>query len=121
MSRQSPDDADLGARVREVLERTDIMALATIGPDGSWISPVRYSYNERLELFFLPLEDSKHAANIRRDPRVSVAIYSFRGPSGGSLGLQLDRCGARADRRRYPDRPRRAGNPAYVALLQIHS
>jgi hypothetical protein len=38
-------DADLNARVKEALERTEIMALSTIGPDGSWTSPVQFRYN----------------------------------------------------------------------------
>jgi hypothetical protein len=43
-------DEDLNARVQEALERTPIMALSTVGPDGSWTSPVQFAYNEKLEL-----------------------------------------------------------------------
>jgi general stress protein 26 len=82
-------DADLNARVKEALERTEIMALSTIGPDGSWTSPVQFRYNEKLELSFVSMSDTKHAQNILEDPRVSVAIYSFPGPEGGNLGLQI--------------------------------
>lgn len=80
---------DMNKRVKEALERSEIMALATIGVDGSWVSPVRYTYNDKLELFFSSMTDTKHVQNIMRDPRVSVAIYSFPGPSGGNLGLQI--------------------------------
>jgi uncharacterized protein YhbP (UPF0306 family) len=82
-------DADLNARVKEALERTEIMALSTIGPDGSWTSPVQFRYNEKLEHSFVSMSDTKHAQNILEDPRVSVAIYSFPGPEGGNLGLQI--------------------------------
>jgi general stress protein 26 len=82
-------DADLNARVKEALERTEIMALSTIGPDGSWTSPVQFRYNEKLELSFVSMSDTKHAQNILEDPRVSVAIYSFPGPEGDNLGLQI--------------------------------
>lgn len=82
-------DGDLNARVKEALERTEIMALSTIGPDGSWTSPVQFSYNEKLELSFVSMPDTRHVQNILEDPRVSVAIYSFPGPEGGNLGLQI--------------------------------
>jgi hypothetical protein len=55
---------DLIRRVKEALERTDIMALSTIGPDGPWTAPVQFHYNERLELFFLSMPDTRHVRNI---------------------------------------------------------
>ena len=81
---------DRNARVKEALERTDIMALSTIGADGSWTTPVQYSYSPKLELSFVSMMDTKHVANILKDSRVSVAIYSpVQFPGGGSLGLQI--------------------------------
>lgn len=82
-------DKDISLRVKEALERTEIMALSTIGKDGSWTSPVRYTYNDKLELTFMSMIDTKHAQNILKDPRVSLAIYSYPGPPGGNLGLQI--------------------------------
>jgi nitroimidazol reductase NimA-like FMN-containing flavoprotein (pyridoxamine 5'-phosphate oxidase superfamily) len=55
------------------------MALSTMGPDGSWTTPVQYRHDNRLNLYFMSLPDAKHVLNIRTDPRVSVAIYSFLG------------------------------------------
>ena len=80
---------DLDRRVKEALERTDIMALSTIGSHGPWTAPVQFQYNEALELFFLSMPDARHVQNILSDPRVSVAIYSYPGPAGGNLGLQI--------------------------------
>jgi general stress protein 26 len=80
---------DMPARVKETIERTPIMALSTVGSEGSWTSPVRYDYNERLELTFQSMLDTKHVQNILNDSRVSVAIFSYPGPEGGNLGLQI--------------------------------
>ena len=81
---------DWRAKVTEALDRTDIMALSTIGDDDSWTSPVQYRHGPKLELYFESMEDTKHVANIRRDPRVSVAIYwPEELPGGGNLGLQM--------------------------------
>lgn len=82
-------EKDLNDRVQEALKRSEIMALSTIGPDGSWTSPVQYHYDEKLNLYFTSLPKAKHVQNILKDPRVSVAIYSFPGPPGGNIGLQI--------------------------------
>jgi len=73
---------DLKRRVMEALERTDIMALSTIGTDGPWTAPVQYRYNEKLDLFFLSMPGTRHVRDILNDPRVSAAIYSHPGPPG---------------------------------------
>ena len=80
---------DLNVAVKEALDRTVIMALSTIGPDGSWTCPVHYKYNEELELFFMSMSDTKHVENIHADPRVSVAIFTPPGPDREKLGLQI--------------------------------
>jgi len=81
---------DINERVKEALDRTDIMALSTIGEDGSWTSPVQYSYDEKINLYFLSKSDSKHVQNILKGPGVSVAIYKdVPFPDGGNLGLQI--------------------------------
>ena len=59
---------DLKRRVKEALERTDIMALSTIGTDGPWTAPVQYRYNEKLDLFFLSMPDTKHVRHILATP-----------------------------------------------------
>jgi predicted pyridoxine 5'-phosphate oxidase superfamily flavin-nucleotide-binding protein len=78
------------SQVQEALARTDIMALSTVDEDGgSWTSPVQFQHDDSLHLYFASLEDARHVRNIRRDRRVSVAIYSYPGPPGGNLGLQI--------------------------------
>jgi general stress protein 26 len=78
------------AQVQEALARTDIMALATLDEDGgSWTSPVLFEHDASLHLYFASLADARHVRNIQRDPRVSAAIYSYPGPPGGNLGLQI--------------------------------
>jgi general stress protein 26 len=84
------NDTDLQARVREALERTDIMALSTIDEDGGpWTSPVQYQRDSQLNLYFASMPDARHVRNIQRDVRVAVAIYNMPGPPGGNLGLQI--------------------------------
>lgn len=79
----------LNESIKEALNRTKIMALSTIGTDGSWTCPVHYQYNEELELFFMSQPDMKHVENIHADPRVSVAIFTPSSSDGEKLGLQI--------------------------------
>jgi Pyridoxamine 5'-phosphate oxidase len=75
------NDTDLQARVREALERTDVMALSTIDDDGGpWTSPVQYQWNSQLNLYFASMPDARHVRNIQHDTRVAVAIYNMPGP-----------------------------------------
>jgi pyridoxamine 5'-phosphate oxidase-like protein len=75
------NDTDLQTRVREALERTDIMALSTIDQDGGpWTSPVQYQSDSQLNLYFASMPDARHVRYIERDARVAVAIYNMPGP-----------------------------------------
>lgn len=77
-------------RAREALGRTEIMVLATADADsGTWTSPVQFQAGDNFELSFLSRPGTRHGRNIERDPRVAVSIYSWPGPQGGNLGLQI--------------------------------
>jgi Pyridoxamine 5'-phosphate oxidase len=77
-------------RAREALERTEIMVLATADAEsGSWTSPVQFQAGGNFELSFLSRPGTRHGRNIDRDPRVAAAVYSWPGPDGGNLGLQI--------------------------------
>jgi pyridoxine/pyridoxamine 5'-phosphate oxidase len=77
-------------RAREALDRTEIMVLATADADsGTWASPVQFQAAGNFELSFLSRPGTRHGRNIDRDPRVAVAVYSWPGPDGGNLGLQI--------------------------------
>jgi len=77
-------------RAREALDRTEIMVLATADADsGTWTSPVQFQAGRNFELSFLSHPGTRHGRNIDRDPRVAVSVYSWPGPDGGNLGLQI--------------------------------
>lgn len=98
-------------RAREALDRTEIMVLATVDADsGTWTSPVQFQAGEAFELSFLSHPGTRHGLNIERDPRVAVSVYSWPGPDGGNLGLQITgqatpRGDASGGWRRYTVRP----------------
>ncbi len=81
---------NIDSKVKEALDRTEIMALATTSEDGSWVCPVKFTYDKNLNLYFRSFPNTKHVKNILKDPRVSVAIFKdVPFPKGGNLGLQI--------------------------------
>src|SRR3989338_9348868 len=81
---------DWRIHLKEALERTDFMALSTLGKDGSWTNPVYFSYDENMNLYFKSMPTSKHMKNITENPNVSIAIFSTNWlPEDDVVGIQL--------------------------------
>jgi len=81
--------ASLQAKIFALLDDRHLMALATNRPDG-WPQVTLVNYF-RLEqsLYFLVATDSQKLANIKRDPRVSIAIGAGKtGPYSLSMAAQ---------------------------------
>ena len=77
-------------RADEALSRTAIMVLATVdASSGAWTCPVQFQQGSFFELSFMSRPGTRHGRNIERDPRVAVTVYSWPGPAGGNLGLQI--------------------------------
>lgn len=78
------------AKVKEALDRTEFMAIATVGEVGSWTNPVQFGYDEKLNLYFKSMPHSRHMQYLLKDPRISAAIFhTERFPDREVLGLQL--------------------------------
>ena|SRR3989344_6755910 len=85
-------NVDWNEKIKEAVDRTEFMAISTVGEDGSWTNPVHFGYSEKMDLYFKSMPHSKHIQNLAKDSRISVAIYSterFPGPDRDVLGLQL--------------------------------
>ena len=81
---------DWNKHIKEVIDRTEFMALSTIGNEGSWTCPVKFAYDERLNLYFKSMPNSRHMQYLRSNPDVSVAIFSTsRFPDENIAGLQI--------------------------------
>ncbi len=83
---------DWNAKVKEALDRTEFMAVSTVDENGSWVCPVYFGYDEKLNLYFISMPDSKHVQNILKDERVAVAIFKTEylpNTDRDVLGLQL--------------------------------
>jgi PPOX class probable F420-dependent enzyme len=67
-------DHDLKARILDLLDDNRIMSIATVRPDG-WpqVTIVGYIHDD-LTIYCAVARNSQKLANIRRDPRVSIAV-----------------------------------------------
>lgn len=73
----------------EVLDRERLMTLACNRSDG-WPQATTVGYlNEGLNLYFIVARTSQKFANLRADPRASVAIRSESGSEGNGVGLSM--------------------------------
>lgn len=67
-------DSQIRAQILQLLDEHRIMTLATLRPDG-WPQATTVGYaHQGLSLYFLCGPDSQKAANLARDPRVSLTI-----------------------------------------------
>ncbi len=74
--------------VTALLDAERLMALAVNRPDG-WPQVTTVGYvNEGLNLYFVTARDSQKLANLKADPRVSVAIHS-EGRHGDAVGVSM--------------------------------
>jgi general stress protein 26 len=67
-------DLELKAKIVELLNENSTMTVATVRPDG-WPQATMVGYaHDDLTLYFVVGRASQKLANIKRDPRVSIAI-----------------------------------------------
>lgn len=91
------------AAVVALLDACRLMAIGVNRPDG-WPQVTTVGYiNEGLNLYFVTARDSQKLANIKIDPRVSVAIYR-QAVDGEAVGVSM---AARAEELADPDRVER--------------
>lgn len=83
-------DTNWSAYLRECLDSTKFMALATRGPEGLWNHAVFYAYDQDLNVYFMSRTDSRHMQNILANAEAAVAIFSTnQDPTVSAQGLQI--------------------------------
>lgn len=89
MSAAVPIHGRAVAAVVDLLDRERLLALACNRPDG-WPQATTVGYlNEGLNLYFIVARTSQKFANLKADPRASVAIRSESGSRGDGVGVSM--------------------------------
>ncbi len=74
----------------ECLEMTEYCCIGTVDSNGTWSNPVYFAWDETLNLYFISQPASRHMQNLKKDPRISIAIYSTAQDTFGDvIGIQL--------------------------------
>ena len=69
-----PQGAEAKAKIVELLNENRVMTVATLRPDGWPQATMVGVVHDDLTLYFAVARTSQKLANIRRDPRVSIAL-----------------------------------------------
>ncbi|QDP96204.1 pyridoxamine 5'-phosphate oxidase family protein [Microlunatus elymi] len=92
----------LEERILNLLSTHNMAVVATVNPDGSpAATPVRF-YSLGFEIFYTSWNSSPKSRNLRRDPRVSAAVFAPLVGQASSRGAQLFGT-ARTIERDHPD------------------
>jgi len=67
-------DLDVEKIVRENINKTVHMSLATVSDNKPWVCEVHFAYDEKLNLYFRSLKSRRHSQEIAVNPNVAVNI-----------------------------------------------
>lgn len=84
-------DEQINKSLSEILESNTLLSMATL-KDGHepWINTVYYTYNEKLEFYFMTPTDTQHCINLKTNHSVAVSVFdSHQQPTDKKRGLQL--------------------------------
>ena len=60
--------------VREYIDKTVHMSLATASNDSPWVCEVHFAYDDKLNIYFRSLKTRRHSQEIAKNPRVAGDI-----------------------------------------------
>jgi uncharacterized protein YhbP (UPF0306 family) len=76
--------------LKECLESTSFMALATQGTGGLWNHAVYFAYDSKLNVYFMSQPGSRHMQNLTLDGGVAVAIFATdQDATKNAVGIQI--------------------------------
>jgi len=65
---------DIEKAVREYIDKTVYLSLATVKDNAPWVCEVHFAYDEELNLYFLSLKSRRHSQEIAENPKVAGDI-----------------------------------------------
>ncbi len=67
---------DVEKTIREYLPNIIHMSLATCAGEKPWVCEVHYAYDEKLNLYWMSLESTRHSQEISKNPNVAGNIVT---------------------------------------------
>lgn len=81
----------INSSIFEIINSNNLLSMASINNNKSWINTAFYCFNNFLEIFFLTEIESQHSLNVAENDSVAVSIFDTNqnwGP-GKLKGLQV--------------------------------
>ena len=81
---------DVESAVREYIEKTVHMSLATVSSDAPWVCEVHFAYDDNLNLYFRSLKSRRHSQEIASNPKVAGNIIDKYGLGDPVVGVYFE-------------------------------
>ena len=73
----------------QCLNSTNFCSIGTVDEKGVWVNPVYFVWDGKFNLYFISQMRSRHMQNLKKDPRISVAIYKTE-QKGDVIGTYIE-------------------------------
>ena len=83
-------DIDIESVVREYIEKTVHMSLATVSSNTPWVCEVHFAYDDNLNLYFRSLKSRRHSQEIAANPKVAGNIIDKYGLGDSVVGVYFE-------------------------------
>ncbi len=83
-------DANVEKVVREFINKTIHLSLATVGNNAPWVCEVHFAYDDTLNLYFLSLKSRRHSQEIANNPNVAGNIIDKYGLGEPVVGVYFE-------------------------------
>lgn len=81
---------DIKKRIREVLNKTHLMSLATHDDVGPWVADVIFIYDEDMNIYWMSDPETRHSKAILKNNTAAGAITYSTKSKESNLGIQFE-------------------------------
>lgn len=75
--------------IREYLEKTQLMQIATCSNNNPWVATVHFAYDENLNLYWISSFERRHSIELEQNANVAAAIVKPHTSGEKVRGIQL--------------------------------
>ncbi len=86
--------------IKEVLDKSYLMSLATVDEGGVWVADVICIHDEGLSIYWMSDPETRHSQAIAKNNKVAGTI-TVSGPGEDNLGIQFEGVAERVEGGRY--------------------
>lgn len=83
-------EIDVEKAVREFIDKTVHLSLATVKNNTPWVCEVHFAYDENLNLYFRSLKSRRHSQEIAANPKVAGNIIDKYGLGDPVVGVYFE-------------------------------